>query len=60
MCASIMAIALDSLAEMAQVNQLLPKYLPGKTCPQVALYSAPERLVTSPRILALVKIREQL
>jgi hypothetical protein len=55
-----MATGLDSLAVMAQVNRLLPKFLLGKTCPLEALYSAPERLVTSPRILALVKIREQL
>jgi hypothetical protein len=58
MCASIMATASDSLAEMALENQLSPKFSQVKTFLPVAAFSAPERLVTSPRIHVLVKIKE--
>ena len=53
-----MAIASDSLAAMALVNLLSQKFLQVRLCLQVAAFSAQERLVTSPRIHALVKIKE--
>jgi hypothetical protein len=58
MYVSTAAIASDSLAVMALVNQLSQRSLPVKLCLQVAAFSAQEKLVTFPKIHARVKIRE--
>jgi hypothetical protein len=57
MFASTMEIASVSLAAMAQENQRSPKYLLVKHSPQVAQYSAPERLDICHKIPALAKIK---
>jgi hypothetical protein len=53
-----MAIASDSLAVMALVNQLSQKSSQVKPSLQVAEFSAQERLVTFHKIHARVKIKE--
>jgi hypothetical protein len=55
---STAAIASDSLAVMALVNQLSQRSLPVKLCLQVAAFSEPEKLVTCHKIHARAKIKE--
>jgi hypothetical protein len=56
--ALIAAIVSALLVVTAPVNQPLQKFSLVKIFLQVAEYNAPEKLVTSPRIPAPVKIRE--
>jgi hypothetical protein len=55
---STAAIALDSLAVMALVNQLSQRFSQVKHCLQVAAFNAPEKLVTFRKIHVRVKIKE--
>jgi hypothetical protein len=59
MSASIAEIVWASLDETVPVNQLLQKFLLVRISLQVVVFSAPAKLVISPRILAPEKIKEQ-